>query len=390
MDFLMLFFTLLGLLIAGISAYYAVMSYRHSRSDKSASNKPYPAPNQDLSVKLLRYFWEYPRTGNSESSWATKESAVLRGRLSFAREQPGLGVAIVTTQMAIDLFGKDSESRLDGCIEWAVGLLPKDPPHLLQATYPDPETSKIITNPDFRHTLAFAIILARTAKLPLYLREYVALVLELQDAQGGWPPGEGVKTSQLFTAIYAFELLDLCSTNSLFSGTSGDMCLKRRDRAAQWLIAEANNEGLWLGTLDEYSWNDLVGTAWVLHRVSSAASVSADGWTDCLESALRSMLARVVEPGTWRETELNQRMRVEARVGAATAAMLRVPNLGEGITDLCTLYLRNWRTRAANWIASLKEEEWDISTVAFLLDALYSRRELRKITEDNRLIVAGP
>ncbi|MFZ1547247.1 MAG: hypothetical protein WAT12_09125 [Candidatus Nitrotoga sp.] len=57
-------------------------------------------------------------------------------------------------------------------------------PYMLLVEFFDPITSEIAKRPDFRHTLAFAIILTRTRKLDSYLNEYLKLTIKTQNPDG--------------------------------------------------------------------------------------------------------------------------------------------------------------------------------------------------------------
>jgi hypothetical protein len=118
-----------------------------------------------LPIKLLSFIWQYPEHGRNHVSWAVKDSLVLRGQLENAREKPGLGVAIVITELALKIFGNKANSRIDGCVTWAQANALASPPHLLKGTHSYSSDSREEIVPDFRHSIAFAIILARTGKL---------------------------------------------------------------------------------------------------------------------------------------------------------------------------------------------------------------------------------
>lgn len=61
-----------------------------------------------------------------------KESKALLGDIGAARDQPGLGVAIVTTELALAAFGPLAAGRVDMCIHWAVGQAERQPPYRIE------------------------------------------------------------------------------------------------------------------------------------------------------------------------------------------------------------------------------------------------------------------
>lgn len=154
---------------------------------------PTREPNLQTRVehRLLAIFWSYPLLGENEASWAVKESAVLFGQLGTARENPAPGVAIVTTEFAQKTFGAASDSRIAGCVAWGVRHAESAPPFRLLVKAIDPVTYRVIeTKPDLRHTLAFAVVLARARKHYSYLTQYLQLAIDLQREDGGVAAGQ--------------------------------------------------------------------------------------------------------------------------------------------------------------------------------------------------------
>ena len=56
-------------------------------------------------VQLLRTIREFPERGGSHSSWAVKESDIIKGEINCSIERPGLGIALFTTELASEVFG---------------------------------------------------------------------------------------------------------------------------------------------------------------------------------------------------------------------------------------------------------------------------------------------
>ncbi len=384
MDPLTVCLTILGLIIATIASIYQILSYNkmNENMDKGSTIEP---GQQNLQNKLLLYFWNYPTAGIIESSLAVKESAVFRGDLIYAREKPGLGSAIISTELALKYFGNLSESRIDGCISWALSNTQNNYPRFIIAEFIDPITSLMIKKPDFRHTLAFAIILARTGKLFPLLKEYLQVVLETQRDDGGWAPGEGVTISELFTVLYGLELLHLCSQNDNLSAIEIRHCINSRDRAALWFINNSTDDGLWVsGVMKEYSWDDIVSTAWVLHRIANI-NISISGWDECIVSAAHTMITRARLQEQWIHTPDIQRFRVESRIAAATVKILKLNFLPYDIEEHLNLYLNNWKRKTASFLRGLPDSELDLSTVLFCLEGLF----LEGLFHDTEIVEAA-
>lgn len=382
MDPLTLLVSLIGLLIAGMGTWYTYLAYK--RGSPSPPND-LPAGNS-LLLKLLTYVWQYPERGGNQVTWAVKESFVLRGRLEQARQEPGLGVAIVTTELALVVFGDQSLSRIDGCVAWAYANLMAEFPYLLKGKQIDLRTSQEKVVPDFRHTLAFAIILARSGKMTGLLSGYLRYTMENQNPDGGWSPGEGATVSEVFTVLYATELLSLCSVNERFSDDVRTSAQASRDRAAEWLLLAATEKGLWQsGVLEDYDWDDILTTAWVLHRLAPIKGISTHGWNDCLTRIATSMITKVAKPETWKASGELQRFRIEARVAAATDATLKACFIGVQVTESLEIYLSDWRRRAKAFSSKLSDDDWDVATAVFVLESLFSMSQMKEEIKNSGL-----
>ena len=62
-------------------------------------------------------------TDHNTASWAVKESAVLLGSIGVAREEPSLGVAIITTELALASFGLGPMRRAGSCCDGTTRLI---------------------------------------------------------------------------------------------------------------------------------------------------------------------------------------------------------------------------------------------------------------------------
>ena len=387
---------ILTLVATAVGAYFTWLAVRRRQTDLHPSSQPGVAPIQEasptdtastpLAVRLLSYFWDYPVSGGEQSSWAIKESSVLRGQLQLAKDKPGLGAAIVSTELALDVFGDDAASRIDGCVKWALAHRMPAPPHLIYGEKYNSITSQYEQVPDFRHTLAFAVVLARTHRLPAMRHEYVRLALTDQSpVDGGWPAGDGATISELFTVAYALELLYLSVTDESLTHALQESCQAGRDRAAGWLIKHLGEGPLWrCPQFQSFLWGDVFTTAWLLHRLSVMQSLNIDGWRTRLHRAADAMIEAALRPGTWSGSPEAQRFRVESRVAASAASLRRHLGPPTDLREKTDLYLAEWNRRASGWFEALPIEEWDLSTVIFMLDSMHTHAELQRIVHDNR------
>jgi transcriptional regulator with XRE-family HTH domain len=337
----------------------------------------------ELATQLLSVVWSYPLRGASEASWAVKESDVLRGDLGTAREDPGLGVAIVTTELALIAFGSASAGRIAGCISWATARTEKNPPHRMLGQIRDRRENVVIEErPDFRHTVALAVILARATPEHSFLQPYLELVLDVQNRHehGGWPAESGIALNPVHTACYAVELLHLANSNPSISNSSHAAISSAIARGLAWLMKlrqERGVHGLWASTvLGEYAWDGLWVTAWVLLRLACTAEVPVDGWRDCLDGALLTMIQTAQQPRTWVGTGDAQRFRVEARVGAAVCRALRMELLSRESREAAILYAQAWAARVEGWAKRPRLQDMDVATAAFLVRTLVAEEGL--------------
>jgi hypothetical protein len=334
---------------------------------------------KSLPQRLLLFVWSYPEGKGNQASWAVKESEVLRGRIQSAREKPGLGTAIVSTELALDLFGAKANERVETCLSWAIARADKTPPHLLPGVLLNDITSCETQKPDFRHTLALAVILARSRRFYGYLEGYLGEVLASQRKDRGWDPGSGATSSEVFTVFYAVELLHLCTKDLHFLPSKRRECEVARDRGLEWLVANRTATGLWVsGVLTEFTWDDLFTTAWVIHRLCPLPHTGVKEWPPCVERALTILMERSLNPDSWAGTDPNQRNRVEARIGAAATKAIAHLRFQQRTSELVERYLDQWRKQARDWATNLPEGELDLATTTFLLEGLYTREDLVK------------
>lgn len=380
--------TAFGLVIAAGGTLFGFLQWRNSskRNQPAAdSSKP---DAKELLHRLTDFIWRYPETGENQTSWAVKESLVLAGNLEAASEGPGIGAAIITTEWAAEIFGPVSLRKTDACIAWAMARRGSAPPHLLEGEIRDSRTSRVIRAPDFRHTLAFGIILARSGRLPETLSKYLEYALDHQSADGGWPPGEGVTVSETFTVCYAAELLELCCANKQLAGETRDQCLHSGRRAVEWLIRNRDETGLWRSEIVDAAWDELWATAWIVMRLAGIRAIGVPGWGECIAKATVQAIERASAANTWSGADILQRFRVEARVGAAISAAMKSDCLGRGAHERAEIYQAAWRARSMRVGLQMAPEEWDLATALFFLLGYLTPGEMRTIA--NRVLEASP
>ena len=356
-----------------------------SRSESNVNVVPSPeiqpppiSNGLPLPQRLLAFIWYYPLAGGNHASWAVKESAVLRGELNSASKKPGLGIAIYSTELALKAFGDFADDRVEGCINWGLSRTQPEPPFLMLVEGTEPITSKTEIKTDFRHTLALSIILARTRKHLNHLKHYVQLTLELQEDDGGWPPGEGVTVSEVFTVSYAAELLTLCSQINDLSKEIRQRAVFARDKAINWLIRNASKNKLWKSGVLNYPWDPHFSTAWVLRRLVPLNEISSKSWINCANQALHSMIQGALDPSTWSTTNDLQRFRVEARIASAATISTRTLELDDIVAERVAAYLKDWRQRTEKILFDISDKELDLSTALFLVDSLINPSELKE------------
>ena len=341
----------------------------------------------ELAAELLAQVWSYPLRGATEASWAVKESDVLRGDFGTAREDPGLGVAIVTTDLALRSFARDAcASRIAGCIAWAIAKTEKEAPHRMIGQIRDRRENVVIEErPDFRHTVALAVVMARARPEHDYVPSYVQLVLDAQRAHehGGWPAESTRTISPVMTACYAVELLDLALSSRVISDRHRTDIPGAIERGLAWLMrlrAESGAQGLWTSPiLNNYAWDGLWVTAWVIHRLAPIDDEHVPGWRECVEEALVEMIKVARAPQTWSLSEEAQRYRVEARVGAAVSRMLQSGRLSEQSSKPARAYARSWKTRAEDWAKRQRTQEMDVATAAFIVWGLAAESDFSRL-----------
>jgi hypothetical protein len=374
---------IVGVVLTGLGTYYTYLGYKKNYNNINDKGEEYEESQRDLFERLIKNFWDYPNKGGSYSSWAVKESLVLKGKLDEAKEKPGLGIAIVTTEFALQVYDDNAYSRIDKCISWALSHSISESDGLLSVEQINPITQEVRYISDFRHTLALAIILARSGKLKDKLKKYLLYVLENQNIDGGWSAGK-YGDSELFTVVYAVELLTLCiQSPELFDN---DILLMTREKALDWIVSRIGQNGMWCsGYLSEYEWDDIDSTSWIIHRLMGIYDISRDDWGVGITTALINMVYKSLKPDTWRGTGDLQRFRVEARVFSAVQRVVDM-EINNRCQEELKLYLSDWRERSINFAKSIDSQDWDIATIVFYLQSVCSLVDIKEYSAEIGLL----
>lgn len=328
----------------------------------------------EVACKILALVWDYPMQDGIHASWAVKEHLVLKGQLEAAQNKPGLGIALFSVELAMKAFGDLAESRIDRCIAWALSQTRGS--FLIQIEKTEPIDEKVEDYiPDFRHTLAFAIILARSKRMMNYVLQCVILALSYQTHDGGWPKSKGEPISEIFGALYAVELLTICGLEPTFSTDIQRQAISARNRGVHWLVSEMQKRYLWRSGFVTEDWDRCFATAWVLRRMVPIQEGFPSSWKSSVSIAVERLLCDAVDEAIWASTNRDQRFRVEARIAAALTVCSRQLNLNPLLSERVRIYLADWKHRAKAML-ELPEFALELSTALFLIDSLIDPKEI--------------
>ncbi|MFZ1547246.1 MAG: hypothetical protein WAT12_09120 [Candidatus Nitrotoga sp.] len=127
------------------------------------------------------------------------------------------------------------------------------------------------------------------------------------------------------------------------------------------------------GVINEFIWDDVVTTAWMLHRLAAIKDASNPELSQCMDRAASAIIAKSVQEQTWKGTPKLQRFYIAARVAAAIAKLLSTDSVGQNARELMEIYLSNWRQRSLKLVPEVTDERWDVATVTFALEAFFQR-----------------
>jgi hypothetical protein len=321
---------------------------------------------------LLERIWQYPEAGGSRRSWAVKESSVLRGELRKAFAQPGLGIALFTTELATEVFGAKVNKKIKACIDWGVSQTTESSLLLEETDYRI--TGRVTTNLDLRHSVALAILMARAGTNRNHVERYLKIVLESRCNDGGWPDEFGGTKSDLPTTVYVLEFLSLMSRRS--SSVGEDLHAGIHD-GQQSLIRDAKPQGGWAtGIFATKNWDRVWSTSYLIQRLFAAQLHPRTDWSKTLVEAIECILRDAT--GLKCENEETQ-LRVEARVAADLAWSLRDMTLEPILQERIGSWLNEWECRFLQSLRVLPSKICDLATATFAARALLRTRNYREL-----------
>jgi hypothetical protein len=339
-------------------------------------------PNRRWGLReVLAYVWEYPRKGGQHKSWATKESRVILGDIPSAAQHPGLGIAIVTTELAQVAFGEAAATRLDGVVSWALERCEPQPPYRMLAEHQNPISGiEAHKEPDLRHTMALAIVLLRTERELTRAAVHLTLALNAQKSNGAWVPPDPASDSTVFTTLYGVELVDLALRTRHLRPIDRSRLRHARIGGLKWLMDHQKFPGLW--STDVFTtepWDCAMATGWVLHRPLQSPVALRSRWNDCVDTAVDKVIDLAESPQTWVGCSEDRRFRVEARVAGGVRRALQRGCCSAVVMRRAKGYLDRWRKRAPTSLARLDTIELDVGTATFAAWAMADAAELMRV-----------
>jgi hypothetical protein len=323
---------------------------------------------------LIDKIWEFPNDGGPRSSWAVKESKILKGELAGAYQQPGLGVALFTTELAIEVLGAQALPKIQACIDWGLNQTTDSSPALLTAQNDDGITGKVRSILDLRHTVALAILMARFGMHRKHCQSYLKLVLNSSCPDGGWPAKFGDSESELASTVYTVEFLSLALQSRDVSSTQIQKFL---GQGQEWLVIASRPEGGWATGIFQEPWDPLWSTAYLIQRLFAANAPSFSEWEQTLKEAIAFILreARMI-----RYEHERIQLRVECRVAAALAWALFMKLLDSLTEERVESWLSEWENRFLRSLKQLPSKDLDLATGTFAARALLRNRDISSLS----------
>lgn len=319
---------------------------------------------------LLEKIWKFPETGGISSSWAVKESETIKGNLSLALARPGLGIALFTTELANEVFSDKAIPKICDCVNWGLTQTDKSSPYLLKSIVSDESRGIDIPKPDFRHTIALAILMSRTG-IHNHQERYLKTIIKSACDDGGWSHEYGGTKSDLPATVYAVEYLAICSR--ITKGTSEEL-LKALQSGQEWLILSAN-KGWFYDSFTDKSWGKLWITAYILQRLFAAKLPKCSEWSQTLIEATASLLNQV------EYKDFKTQFRVKARLAAALSCAKRENDIPILLAEDIDAWLSQWQEEFLNVMKKLPFKECDLATATFAARALLRDKNYRVMGE---------
>jgi hypothetical protein len=323
---------------------------------------------------LLRRIWEFPDAGGTRSSWAVKESDILKGDLTRAIERPGIGTALFTTELASEVFGSEALPKIRASANWGLNRTTPSAPHLLTDSVEDRITGQVKTKLDFRHTIALASLMSRSGDHFEYQKHYLELLLTHACPDGGWPASLEFRESDLTATVYAVEYLGVCLKSAPASPQKIETALRQ---GQEWLVLASLENGGWAsGIFSDTQWDHLWSTALILQRLLLAVLPPFTEWSQSLQDAA-AMLLRDLSAVNYQSPLLQ--LRVEARIASALTIALQLNLMPALSKERAEAWLQQWEQHFQYVLRDLPACECDLATSTFAARVLLRGKNYRNV-----------
>jgi len=330
-----------------------------------------------FSEKIVLYIWYFPVENQNQSSWAVKESQVILGNLENAKKNPGLGIAILSIEFALTYFKEQANSRILNCINWGIIRTQKKEPYFILYEKRDESITKIEYVPDFRHTIAFGIILSKTRRKLSHIDEYLKYLVNNQHNDGGWTAGKGHTISELFSCIYAIELIVLNRTNKKVKSNYDNVIKK----AVIWLVNNISNDYLWKSNVFDEYWDMIFSSTWVLNRlIPLNLEELYENWSDIVNKISLNLLDNH-QKIDWNTKDKFQKFRLETRIAAALYKGQAFNYYNSEINEQVESFIREWKERTIIFMQEISFDDLDLATSLFLAEPLLGYEIINDIVE---------
>jgi hypothetical protein len=326
---------------------------------------------------LLRIMWEFPDEGESYSSWAIKESESIKGNLEKAAQKPGLGIALYTTELAAEVFGRSANRKIRKCILWGLNEA-RTPSRCIENKMEWQSTGTEYSVPDLRHTIALASIMCRAGD-ETHAERFLPKILDWAGTDGGWPdtlPPEWIvkRASDLPTTVYAVEYLTL----SLETVKTKRKKIKDAiHRGQEWLISNLDNGWKSNELFPDKDWSRHWMTAYLLQRLYAAQPPSISNWQKTIAEATLFLLSRAKY-----DNDYVTQFRVEARIAAALSWSTKVVHFTGFRKKDIEIWLDEWEQRFLADLKKLGSDQVDLATATFGARALLRNEDYSAIAKN--------
>lgn len=386
--------TIIGVLITAILKRKELLSLLHNL--KKVNSDIISQPNNDncnlevLGKILLNNFWSYPDRGGVYASWSVKESKVLCGLYEEATKMPGLGISIFSVELACKAFTGEYDQKVSHLLSWVNQNIQNYPPYYMLVESWDEITGfprgKI---PDFRHTVALAVILSRVHPSDNRLNSYLKLVLDKQSEDGHWSE-DGIKNSaEMYTVLYSIEFLALARHNIHIDKEYKRVASDSVTLALEWLFDSRTEENLFSGMPLTKDWEPLISSAWVIRRLSSIKMYIDQKWLDRLSATVSSILECLHHTDAMLGLSEYHKFVIQTRIASALTVYMQADLLEGVLYDKVKTYLRDWKKIVKSICNKINDrkmlelnisscEDIDLATSIFLIDSVLEPSSQKK------------